>query len=259
MSGDLLLACEDLTVVYGGITAIESVDLEIRSGELVGLIGPNGAGKTTTIDAICGFAPHRGFVTLRDVDLSDRPPHVRARAGIARTWQSVELFGDLSVRDNLVVASRRPRWQSLAAELFAPRRADAGDAAVDALLEQLDLAEDATRRPQELSHGRQKLVGVARALVADPTILLLDEPAAGLDSNESVELGHRLRSVVDDRSDRLGALLVDHDTRLVFEVCDRIYALDFGSVIASGPPAEVRNHPRVVESYLGVATGTGDG
>ena len=256
MPGATLLQITELTVSYGGLTAVDSVSLEIAAGELVGLIGPNGAGKTTTIDAICGFTPHRGDVVLDGVDLSRSAPHERADAGLARTWQSIELFDDLTVRENLEVAARRARWTTVFLDVIRPRRSDPGvEAAVEAL-DRFGLGDIAGSFPRELSHGRQKLVGVARALAADPRVLLLDEPAAGLDSAESLDLGRRLREVIDHTG--VGGLLVDHDTNLVFEVCDRIYALDFGRVVASGTPPEVRSNQAVIESYLGVS-GTGHG
>lgn len=250
-----LLHVVGLTVAHGGMRAVDSVELVAHGGELIGLIGPNGAGKTTTIDAIGGFTPHHGRVRVAGVDVSNDPPHRRARAGIARTWQSVELFDDLTVRQNCEVAATPAATRALLLDAVRPRRRSGGASAIGARVEQaledLGLSDEADRRPGELSMGRRKLVGVARALVASPRVLLLDEPAAGLDSTESAELGRELRTVVD--REQLAAVLIDHDTELVFEVCDRVYVLDRGVLIASGRPEEVRVDPAVVEAYLGTS------
>ena len=248
------LEVRDLTVTYGGLRAVDAVSLGVAPGELVGLIGPNGAGKTTTVDAICGLIPHGGSVRFGDTDLSDRPAHRRAAAGIGRTWQSIELFDGLSVAENCQVAARRGGARSFAADLFGlagPHRGDQ-DAAVAAALELVGLAAAAEQSPSSLSHGAQKLVGVARALAGSPELLLLDEPAAGLDSAESAAFGATVRGVIDDRG--IGGLLIDHDTELVFGVCDRIVVLDFGQVIAAGTPEQIRVDDRVIEAYLGTVS-----
>jgi branched-chain amino acid transport system ATP-binding protein len=241
-----LLSVVDLAVSFGGVRAVDQVTLEVGPGELVGLIGPNGAGKTTTIDAITGFVPHRGSVRLAGRELAALRPHERARQGLGRTWQSVELFDDLTVEENCRVAATRPSIRTTLAELVRPPTAVHESTAW--ALEVVGLQSDADRVPTELSHGHRKLVGVARALSARPSVLLLDEPAAGLDTAESERLGERLRTVVDHG---VAGLLVDHDMGLVLGICDRIYVLDFGRVIAEGPPSAVRDDERVITAYLG--------
>jgi branched-chain amino acid transport system ATP-binding protein len=210
------------------VRALAGVDLAVEPGQLVGLIGPNGAGKTTLVDAVCGFVPATGVVRFDGQPIEDLAPHRRARAGLARTWQSLELFDDLTVAENLAVAG------SGVAEALAATGLD-------------DVAD---RLPTELSQGRRKLVGLARALAAGPTLLCLDEPAAGLDSDESLALGRRIRALVDGG---LSVLLIDHDMGLVLGVSDHVVVLEFGRVIASGPPDEVRADERVVAAYLGAS------
>ncbi len=241
------LIAQGLAVNFGAVRALNDVNIEVRSGQLVGLIGPNGAGKTTLIDAVTGFVPSRGTVILAGRDISNLPTYTRSRLGLARTWQTIELFDDLSVRENLAVSARRSTLKSSFNEIVLGRQPRAEQLADDAL-ELLELQETADRMPSELSQGRRKLVGIARALASKPNLVLLDEPAAGLDSHESVDLGRRLRRVVDAG---LPALLVDHDMGLVLGICDYIYVLDFGVVIAQGTPEEIRHDPKVLAAYLG--------
>jgi branched-chain amino acid transport system ATP-binding protein len=243
-----ILSAQDVSVTFGGLRALDSVDLEVGPGQLVGLIGPNGAGKTTFIDALTGFVPCRGRFQIGGEELSGLPPHARAQRGLARTWQSIELFDDLTVRENLAVAAERPSMLASLKEALSRPKAD--DPAVERALEVLDLQSAGDALPADLPQGQRKLIGVARAMAATPRVLCLDEPAAGLDTTESEELGRRLRRVVDSGT---SILLVDHDMGLVLGICDHVYVLEFGKMIAQGPPETVRRDPQVVTAYLGSA------
>jgi branched-chain amino acid transport system ATP-binding protein len=241
-----LLTTTDLTVRYGGNLALDSVSVSIGEGELVGLIGPNGAGKTTFIDALTGFTRSSGRVELDGVDLSRSKPHQRVRAGLGRTWQGAELYDELTVRENLEVGGHRPTfWQSCREILTGRSNAPAAVQDAAALIGLTDILD---RNPDDLSQGQRKSVDVARALTAGSRVLCLDEPAAGLDSDESEQLGRRLKGLV---ATGTSLLLVDHDMGLVLSVCDRIYVLDLGRVIAEGTPQEIRTSPQVIEAYLG--------
>jgi branched-chain amino acid transport system ATP-binding protein len=226
-----VLRAHDMSVRFGGVQALSQLDLEVAEGQLVGLIGPNGAGKTTFVDAVTGFVRYTGRVELEGRDLGGLAPHERARLGLSRTWQSTELFDDLSVRENLSVASNRPD-------------------AVDEGLALVELDWAAELMPSDLSQGQRKLVGVARAIAMRPRLLCMDEPAAGLDTSESAELGGRLRRLADGGT---SMLLIEHDMGLVLSICDQIFVLEFGKLIAAGPPSEIRRNPRVVKAYLGGA------
>jgi branched-chain amino acid transport system ATP-binding protein len=244
-----MLTVESLRVQYGGVVAVDDVSFEIAAGQLVGLIGPNGAGKTTLVDALTGSVrPARGRVVFDGVDVTGRAAYRLARAGIARTFQSVELFGDLNVRENLLVAAETPSVFGALAGVFKP--AGVLPDAVEWAIEVTRIGDIAERYPDEISHGQRKVVGVARALATRPKLLLLDEPAAGLDTEETRELGERLRGLT---GHGVTQLLIDHDMGLVLEVCDRVAVIDFGKLIAFGTPSEIRANPRVVEAYLGTA------
>jgi branched-chain amino acid transport system ATP-binding protein len=237
-----------LTVSFGGLHAVDQVSFSVAPGQVAGLIGPNGAGKTTTIDALCGFVPYReGVVTLAGTSIDRLKPHERARAGLVRTFQSIELFDDLTLRENLLVAATPSRWWGALVDAVAPSRR-ARDVDVEHALDVVGLADRADARPTELSHGQRRLVGVARALAGRPHVLLLDEPAAGLDTAETAALAALVRTLPEQG---MAVLLVDHDMTLVLEVCETLTVLDVGRVIADGPTQDVRNDPAVIAAYLG--------
>ena len=248
-----VLETKGLSVSYGGVQAVDSVSLRVETGTAVGLIGPNGGGKTSFLDGITGLTPARGGATLQGHDISDLPAHRRARLGLRRTWQSGELFDDLTVVENLAVSAGQPATADITGRrLGSIKRARAArDQARQRAFEILalfGLQRQVDAMPRELPLGTQKLVGVARALVSDPVAVALDEPAAGLDRFESRAFGGHLRSVVDRG---MAVLLIDHDMELVLNVCDYIYVLDFGKVIAEGRPNDIRNDRKVLAAYLG--------
>ena len=244
---DAILELVGLEVAYDGVPAVRDLRLSVARGEIVGLIGPNGAGKTTFIDAVTGFVPASGGLVFDGREMSSLAPHQRARAGMVRTWQSVELFPDLTVAENLQVMHDPASPRTVVRDLFRPDRSS-GAAQVDTALGLLDIVDLADRSPGELSLGQQKLVGVARALAAGPRLIMMDEPAAGLDSVESRILGDRLVDIADSG---IAVFLIDHDMGLVLDVCDYVYVLDFGRVIAHGTPEQIRCDPIVITAYLG--------
>jgi branched-chain amino acid transport system ATP-binding protein len=243
-----LLEVHELTVRHGGLVALDGVSLDVEAGQIVGLIGPNGAGKTTFIDTLTGFTtPIDGRIRFDGVDITRARPHRRSQAGLVRTFQSLELFDDLSVRDNLLVAAHTPTVWSTITDVLWPKSHDTTD--THRVLELLGLLPVADRLPVELSNGERHVVALGRALVSSPRLVLLDEPVAGLDPAETAELAARLRRLPDAGT---SVLVVDHDMSLIMGVCDVVHVLDFGRLIASGAPDEVRADPEVVAAYLGV-------
>jgi len=243
-----LLEARGLSVEFGGVVALDNVDLELETGTLTGLIGPNGAGKTTFIDAVTGMVQSNGRVLLDGVDTSRDATHQRVEKGLVRTFQTLELFEDLTVEQNLSAAAERTGWWQFISDAVRLRKSTSTNATVSRSLELVGLSDERQRFPAELSHGQRRLVGLARALAAGPRLLLLDEPAAGLDSNESLILGQQIRAIAETG---VTVLLVDHDMSLVLDVCEVITVLDFGKIIACGSPRQIQDDPAVVAAYLG--------
>jgi branched-chain amino acid transport system ATP-binding protein len=234
-------------VSYGGVRANNDINLEVMPGQIVGLIGPNGAGKTTFIDALTGFTEYSGRVDFLGQAIDGVPPHKRARMGLSRTWQSLELFDDLTSFENLLVATRRTSFRSVVLDVFVPNR-KRDESNEQWALDLVGLGGLGHKSPREISLGQSKLLGVARALATRPKVVLLDEPAAGLDPEESGVLGARFHDIVENG---ISILLIDHDMNLVLKVCDYIYVLEFGRLIAQGTPTEVRDNDDVIAAYLG--------
>jgi ABC-type branched-subunit amino acid transport system ATPase component/branched-subunit amino acid ABC-type transport system permease component len=242
------LETSGLSVRFGGVTALDDVSITVHPGEVVGLIGPNGAGKTTFIDAVTGFVGSTGEISI-DGERADRwSPRRRACAGLGRSFQTLELFESLTVLENLRVASEPRDRRAYLTDLVWPRRTPLAPTAA-AAVEEFGLGPDLYRRPEELPYGRRRLVAIARAIAAEPSVLLLDEPAAGLGEDETAELGELIRRLATEWG--IGVLLVEHDVGLVLDVCDRVVVLDEGKVLAEGAPEVVRNSPEVIAAYLG--------
>lgn len=249
-----LLRTRDVTIHFGGIAALSEVDLTIQNKEIVGLLGPNGAGKSTLFNVITGFLrPDFGRILLEEDDISHFLPYERVRVGLGRTFQHVKLFRNLTVYENLLVAQHRHLSGGGFAAMFrTPRwRRDEKEARAraDRMLEIVNLAPWRDRTPPEISYGTTRFLELACVLSLDPKVLLLDEPASGIQQKESEALGPTLKRIRDESS--LSILLIEHDMNLLLGTAERIYALDFGKVIAEGTPDEVVHNDLVLESYLG--------
>jgi ABC-type branched-subunit amino acid transport system ATPase component/ABC-type branched-subunit amino acid transport system permease subunit len=244
-----VLEVRDISVAFGGVVALDQVSFTLQPGEVLGLIGPNGAGKTTMLDVITGFtAPRAGGVRLGDTAMDRWTPERRARGGMARSWQAVELFNEMTIRDNLMVAADRHQASRYFTDLIRPGRQRQTEVMAE-VVEEFELTPHLDVLPPAVSQGTARLVGIARSIVTEPAVLLLDEPAAGLDAGESAELGAAIRRVADQRG--IGILLVEHDVDLLLTICDRIVVLDFGRKIAEGTPQDIAANPAVIRAYLG--------
>lgn len=248
------LEVRGLSKRFAGLTAVDDVDLEVRPGEIVGLIGPNGAGKTTTFNCITGFEPPTSGVVLLDgEDITEVEPAARAALGMARTFQQSRLFGHLTVRENLLLGRHLHYGAGVVASALRTRKARAAEreavAAVEALAEPCGISDVLDLPVGGLPYGTQRMIEVCRAMALDPEILLLDEPAAGMDPTESRYFGELLRRIHDVRG--YSVLLIEHDVGMVLRVCDRVYVLEFGRLIAEGTPAEIRDDPAVRAAYFG--------
>jgi branched-chain amino acid transport system ATP-binding protein len=252
------LEIQDVTVQFGGLTALDAVSLTARPGQVTGIIGPNGAGKTTLLNTACGFVkPQSGTVSFDGHVLNGLRTHRLAALGIARTLQGVGLFPGLSVAENVMVGATPSAKAGVWSALFGLPRSDRDerrlrDQAIGAL-DQLGVADLADRMPDTLSYGLRKRVALARALAARPRLVLLDEPASGLPENELPELG----DLIAEMAREAGVVVIEHRMDLVMSVCDTIFVLDFGKLIASGSPAQVQADPAVTAAYLGVEGGEG--
>ncbi len=272
-----VLTVEGVGVRFGGVAALGDANLRVRAGAVTGLIGPNGAGKTTLFNVISGLqAPDRGTVHLYDTDITGMRPHRRARLGLARTFQRLELFGTLSAGENVQVGleSSVKWWQwrhvrrafpwvkeGVATVGGVPEGEPTGPGSIavatsDRLLEGVGLGGLGAEQASSMPTGLARMVELARALAMAPKVLLLDEPGSGLDDAESQALGELLTTLA---KGGMGVLLVEHDMELVMRICDYIYVLDFGDVIAAGTPGEIRKDPKVQAAYLGTVAETGTG
>ncbi|TWH46607.1 MULTISPECIES: ABC transporter ATP-binding protein [Sporomusa] len=249
-----LLKATKLSIVFGGLRAVSNFDVEIAPGELVGLIGPNGAGKTTAFNLLTGvYEPTEGQIEFDGKSIVGLKPYQITQKGIARTFQNIRLFADLSVLDNVKIAYHFHVKYGLLESMLRVGRYHKEEAEIEEkaikFLEIFQLADKKDEIAKNLPYGEQRRLEIARALAAQPKLLLLDEPAAGMNPQETQQLMEMIRWIKNEFN--LTILLIEHDMSLVMGVCERIYVLDYGSIIAQGTPMEIKNNPRVIEAYLG--------
>ena len=251
-----LLKTQNLTIRFGGLTALNCFDMEMENGELVGIIGPNGAGKTTAFNMITGhYAPSDGNILLGGESITALKPSAITQRGIARTFQNIRLFKDLSVVDNIKIAAHTRTRYGLWANLLRTKKCQQEESRVHResleLLKIFSLDKVASQRAKNLPYGDQRKLEIARALATQPKVLLLDEPAAGMNPKETEELTGLISWVRDHF--KIAILLIEHDMRLVMKICERIYVLNHGELIAQGNPAQIQSNPEVVKAYLGAS------
>jgi branched-chain amino acid transport system ATP-binding protein len=255
-----LFSAEHLTMTFGGLTAVDDFSLELKEGDLIGLIGPNGAGKTTVFNMVTGnLKPAQGKIFFREEEITGLKPNAITQRGIARTFQSIRLFQDLPVIENVMISYHgRLRSSFIGAVLRTPlynhEEKEMRDGAMT-LLQRVHLSGFANERAGSLSYGQQRRLEIARALATKPMLLLLDEPAAGMNPRETHQLMHFILKIKEDFG--LTILLIEHDMRVIMGICQWIKVLDFGATIAEGTPSEIQNNPQVITAYLGEADGKG--
>jgi branched-chain amino acid transport system ATP-binding protein len=250
-----LLEIKGVSKQFGGLAALTDVSLTIQSGEIYALIGPNGAGKTSLFNVITGiYTPNSGSILLNAENMTGKSPHEMAKAGVARTFQNIRLFSSMTALENVMVGRHCRTSAGVIGAVFKHPKAKAEEQAITdrahELLSYVGIAKHAHRLAKNLSYGDQRRLEIARALATDPVLLALDEPAAGMNHTETNSLEELFRTI---RADGVTLLLIEHDVKLVMGLCDRITVLNFGKKIAEGTPDMIKNHPEVIEAYLGVS------